>query len=110
MDTVHKLSAYFAHCKTLHPEAEYPVVYGLPKTVDNDLPGCDHTPGYGSAARYLAVTVRELIRDTAIYALPSVTVIEVMGRDAGWLTLAAGLPPVFGGREAGHHRPAGDAL
>ncbi len=96
MDTVHKLSAYFAHCKTLHPEAEYPVVYGLPKTVDNDLPGCDHTPGYGSAARYLAVTVRELIRDTAIYALPSVTVIEVMGRDAGWLTLAAGLPRFLG--------------
>ena len=82
--------------KTLHPEAEYPVVYGLPKTVDNDLPGCDHTPGYGSAARYLAVTVRELIRDTAIYALPSVTVVEVMGRDAGWLTLAAGLPRFLG--------------
>ena len=96
MDTVHKLSAYFAHCKTLHPEAEYPVVYGLPKTIDNDLAGCDHTPGYGSAARYLAVTVREIIRDTAIYALPSVTVIEVMGRDAGWLTLAAGLPRFLG--------------
>ena len=96
MDTVHKLSAYFAHCKTLHPEAEYPIVYGLPKTIDNDLAGCDHTPGYGSAARYLAVTVREIIRDTAIYALPSVTVIEVMGRDAGWLTLAAGLPRFLG--------------
>lgn len=96
MDTVHKLSAYFTHCKTLHPEAEYPVVYGLPKTIDNDLAGCDHTPGYGSAARYLAVTVREIIRDTAIYALPSVTVIEVMGRDTGWLTLAAGLPRFLG--------------
>ena len=96
MDTVHKLSSYFAHCKALHPEEEFPIVYGLPKTVDNDLWGCDHTPGYGSAARYLAVTVRELIRDTAIYAVPSVTVIEVMGRDAGWLTLAAGLPRFLG--------------
>lgn len=96
MDTVKKLSDYFAHQKALHPENDYPIVYGLPKTVDNDLPGCDHTPGYGSAARYLAVTVREIIRDTAIYALPSVTVIEVMGRDAGWLTLAAGLPRFLG--------------
>lgn len=90
MDTVSKLSDYYA-------DREGPVVVGLPKTIDNDLPGCDHTPGYGSAARYLAVTMDELIRDTAIYALPSVTIVEIMGRDAGWLTLAAGLPRFRGG-------------
>lgn len=91
MDTVSKLSDYYAG----KPGA--PVVVGLPKTIDNDLPACDHTPGYGSAARYLAMTVEELIRDTAIYALPSVTIVEIMGRDAGWLTLAAGLPRLRGG-------------
>lgn len=91
MDTVSKLSDYYAG----KPGA--PAVVGLPKTIDNDLPACDHTPGYGSAARYLALTVEELIRDTAIYALPSVTIVEIMGRDAGWLTLAAGLPRLRGG-------------
>ena len=97
MDTVSKLAAYFAEIRRQQPEREVPVVFGLPKTIDNDLPGCDHTPGYGSAARYLSVTMQELIRDTAIYALPSVTIVEVMGRNAGWLTLAAGLPKFMGG-------------
>ena len=97
MDTVSKLAAYFAEIRRQQPEREVPVVFGLPKTIDNDLPGCDHTPGYGSAARYLSVTMQELIRDTAIYALPSVTIIEIMGRNAGWLTLAAGLPKFMGG-------------
>ena len=91
MDTVSKLSDFYAG----KPDA--PAVVGLPKTIDNDLPACDHTPGYGSAARYLAMTVEELIRDTAIYALPSVTIVEIMGRDAGWLTLAAALPRLRGG-------------
>ena len=97
MDTVTKLAAYFAEIRRQQPEREVPVVFGLPKTIDNDLPGCDHTPGYGSAARYLSVTMQELIRDTAIYALPSVTIVEIMGRNAGWLTLAAGLPKFMGG-------------
>lgn len=97
MDTVSKLAAYFAEIRRQQPEREVPVVFGLPKTIDNDLPGCDHTPGYGSAARYLSVTIQELIRDTAIYALPSVTIVEIMGRNAGWLTLAAGLPKFMGG-------------
>ena len=97
MDTVSKLAAYFGEIRRQQPEREVPVVFGLPKTIDNDLPGCDHTPGYGSAARYLSVTMQELIRDTAIYALPSVTIIEIMGRNAGWLTLAAGLPKFMGG-------------
>lgn len=93
MDTVSKLSDYYAG----KPDA--PVVVGLPKTIDNDLPGCDHTPGFGSAARYLAITVEELIRDISIYALQSVTIVEIMGRDAGWLTLAAGLPRLMGGQK-----------
>lgn len=97
MDTVSKLATYFAEIRRQQPEREVPVVFGLPKTIDNDLPGCDHTPGYGSAARYLSVTMQELIRDTAIYALPSVTIVEIMGRNAGWLTLAAGLPKFMGG-------------
>ena len=97
MDTVSKLAAYFAEVRRQQPDREVPVVFGLPKTIDNDLPGCDHTPGYGSAARYLSVTMQELIRDTAIYALPSVTIVEIMGRNAGWLTLAAGLPKFMGG-------------
>ncbi len=97
MDTVCKLSAYCQAQQALHPDWEVPMVFGLPKTIDNDLPGCDHTPGFGSAARYLSITMQELIRDTAIYALPSVTIVEIMGRNAGWLTLAAGLPRFMGG-------------
>ena len=91
MDTVRKLSGLFAG------EADAPVVVGVPKTIDNDLPLTDHTPGYGSAAKYLAVTIGEIIRDTSIYAVPAVTIVEVMGRNAGWLTLAAALPRFVGG-------------
>lgn len=99
MDTVRRLSEFFAVKKAQEPHLEVPVVFGLPKTIDNDLSACDHTPGYGSAARYLYQTVQELIRDTAIYAVPSVTIVEVMGRNAGWLTLAAGLPKFMGGEK-----------
>lgn len=91
MDTVRKLSELFAG------EADAPVVVGVPKTIDNDLPLTDHTPGYGSAAKYLAVTMGEIIRDTSIYAVPAVTIVEIMGRNAGWLTLAAALPRFVGG-------------
>lgn len=91
MDTVRKLSGLFAG------EADAPVVVGVPKTIDNDLPLTDHTPGYGSAAKYLAVTIGEIIRDTSIYAVPAVTIVEIMGRNAGWLTLAAALPRFVGG-------------
>ena len=91
MDTVRKLSGLFAG------EADAAVVVGVPKTIDNDLPLTDHTPGYGSAAKYLAVTIGEIIRDTSIYAVPAVTIVEVMGRNAGWLTLAAALPRFVGG-------------
>lgn len=91
MDTVSKLSKFY------EGKSDAPVMMGLPKTIDNDLAGTDHTPGYGSAAKYLAVTMNELIRDTAIYAVKSVTIVEIMGRHAGWLTLAAALPKLLGG-------------
>ncbi len=85
MDTVAKLSAYVAHCGY-----EMRVV-GVPKTIDNDLMATDHTPGFGSAAKYIAVTVQEILRDCAVYTVPAVTIVEIMGRDAGWLTAAAAL-------------------
>ncbi len=90
MDTVDKLSAYFA--------AEgCPIrVIGVPKTIDNDLVDTDHTPGYGSAAKFVATVMREIIRDCTVYDLQSVTIVEIMGRDTGWLTLAAALPRLYG--------------
>ena len=71
-------------------------VIGVPKTIDNDLPCTDHTPGFGSAAKYVATTVQEIACDCAVYSEPSVTVVEIMGRHAGWLTAAAGLPRLYG--------------
>ena len=85
MDTVVKLSEY----ARLH---NHPVkIAGVPKTIDNDLIITDHTPGFGSAAKYVASTIREIAYDTYIYDTQSVTIVEVMGRDAGWLTAASGL-------------------
>ncbi len=89
MDTVAKLSRFTA-------EVGYEMrVIGVPKTIDNDLAGTDHTPGFGSAAKYIATTMQEVIRDTAVYSVKAVTIVEVMGRDAGWLTAAAGIPSLF---------------
>ena len=80
MDTVHKLSVYAK-------ENKYDVnIIGIPKTIDNDLMETDHTPGFGSAAKYLATAVREIGLDSDVYFLNSVTIVEVMGRNAGWLT------------------------
>ncbi len=85
MDTVAKLSEY---TKT----HDYQMcIIGIPKTIDNDLVVTDHTPGYGSAAKYIAVTLQEIIRDCAVYTTKAVTIVEIMGRDAGWLTAAAAL-------------------
>ena len=82
MDTTDKLSRYFA-------QVESPVrVVGVPKTIDNDLEGTDHTPGFGSAARFVASVTAELTRDGGVYNTKNVTFIEAMGRDAGWLTAA----------------------
>lgn len=64
-------------------------VIGVPKTIDNDVMNTDHTPGFGSAAKYVATTLREIIRDSQVYDMESVTIVEVMGRDAGWLTASA---------------------
>lgn len=83
MDTVSKLTAY------LRGTDWKMRVIGIPKTIDNDLMGTDHTPGFGSAAKYIAVTMQELLRDCAVYTVPAVTVVEIMGRDAGWLTASA---------------------
>ena len=83
MDTVQKLSAYLR-------EKESPIrVIGIPKTIDNDLCVTDHTPGFGSAAKYVATTLQEIIRDSSVYSIPSVTIVEIMGRHAGWLTASA---------------------
>ena len=64
-------------------------VITLPKTIDNDLVMTDHTPGYGSTAKYVASTLKEIILDATCYAHPSVTIVELMGRHAGWVTAAS---------------------
>ena len=85
MDTTDKLSRYFAQVKSSVR------VVGVPKTIDNDLEGTDHTPGFGSAARFVASVTAELTRDGGVYNSKNVTFIEAMGRDAGWLTAAGAL-------------------
>lgn len=83
MDTVKKLSDY-----TTSHAIDIKIV-GVPKTIDNDLNGIDHSPGFGSAAKYIASCVREVAYDTSIYSIKSVHIIEAMGRNAGWLTAAS---------------------
>lgn len=85
MDTVLKLSEYG---KKIGSSVR---IIGIPKTIDNDLYETDHTPGFGSAAKYIATSLLEIAHDTFIYAVNSVTIVEIMGRDAGWLTAAAAL-------------------
>ncbi len=85
MDTIKKLSDYGEKINS-------PIRFiGVPKTIDNDLAITDHTPGYGSAAKYIAATTKEIICDGLVYDYPVVSVIEIMGRNAGWLTAAAAL-------------------
>ena len=83
MDTVMKLDDYF---KKNNIDIK---VIGIPKTIDNDLPVTDHTPGFGSAAKYVATTMQEIIRDSSVYSISSVTIVEIMGRDTGWLTASS---------------------
>ena len=83
MDTVDKLSKY---AKKIGSDVK---IVGIPKTIDNDLCHTDHTPGFGSAAKYVASTMLEIAHDTYIYQIPSVVIVEIMGRDAGWLTAAS---------------------
>ena len=85
MDTICKLSDY---AKRVGSDIRF---MGVPKTIDNDLMHTDHTPGYGSAAKYIGVVMKEIIRDATVYGTNYVTIVEIMGRNAGWLTAAAAL-------------------
>lgn len=90
MDTVSKLSRY---AEKISSDIR---VIGIPKTIDNDLVETDHTPGFGSAAKYVASTVREIAMDASVYDnKKSVTIVEIMGRHAGWLTAASALARKF---------------
>lgn len=92
MDTVSKLSRY---AKKTGSDIRF---MGIPKTIDNDLVRTDHTPGFGSAAKYVASTVREIAIDASVYDnKKSVTIVEIMGRHAGWLTAASVLARKFEG-------------
>ncbi|MCR4772610.1 MAG: 6-phosphofructokinase [Oscillospiraceae bacterium] len=90
MDTCEKVSRYMARsgwdCR----------VIGIPKTIDNDLGGTDHCPGFGSAARYIATSCMEISLDASVYDYGQVTIVEIMGRHAGWLTASAALAAHFG--------------
>ncbi|MGN0481582.1 MAG: 6-phosphofructokinase [Lachnospiraceae bacterium] len=85
MDTIKKLSDYAI---LINSDIKF---MGVPKTIDNDLAITDHTPGFGSAAKYIAATMKEIIRDGVVYDYPTITIVEIMGRNAGWLTAAAAL-------------------
>jgi 6-phosphofructokinase 1 len=90
MDTCKKISDFMAksgyECR----------IIGVPKTIDNDLVGTDHCPGFGSAAKYVATTIAELYKDITVYNIGMITVVEVMGRHAGWLTGASALAELAG--------------
>lgn len=90
MDTCNKISRYMEkvgyECR----------VIGVPKTIDNDLYGTDHCPGFGSAAKFIATTCMEIDKDTDVYDTEMVTVVEIMGRHAGWLTASAALATEYG--------------
>ncbi|MBE6011255.1 6-phosphofructokinase [Anaeropeptidivorans aminofermentans] len=92
MDTVDKLGKYLKA-----KNRDDIIVIGVPKTIDNDLVSTDHCPGYGSAAKYIGTTFTELERDCRVYDTKSVTIVEVMGRNAGWLTAASALSRIHGG-------------
>ena len=85
MDTIGKLAEYGAHVGS---DIRF---MGVPKTIDNDLCITDHTPGYGSAAKYIGNVMKEIIRDANVYGINYVTIVEIMGRNAGWLTAASAL-------------------
>ena len=90
MDTVAKLSVYAA-------KKDYEMrIMGVPKTIDNDLVATDHTPGFGSAAKFVSTVITEIVRDCAVYTTKAVTIVEVMGRDTGWLTASAGIGKALG--------------
>ncbi len=83
MDTIEKLARYG---KKTGSEVRF---VGIPKTIDNDLSETDHSPGFGSAAKFIATTVREIAFDCNVYDVPSLTIVEIMGRNAGWLAASS---------------------
>lgn len=90
MDTCMKIADYMRH-------VDYDChIIGVPKTIDNDLPLTDHTPGYGSAAKYIANTLMEIAYDMIAYKKGKVTIVEIMGRHAGWLTAASAIASLHG--------------
>ena len=90
MDTCNKISKFMMksgyECR----------VMGIPKTIDNDLFGTDHCPGYASASKYIATSCMEIYQDARVYDTGMVCIVEIMGRHAGWLTAAAGLATAQG--------------
>ncbi len=90
MDTCNKISKYM---QSVGYECR---VMGVPKTIDNDLFGTDHCPGFGSAAKYIATSCMEIWQDAYVYDTGAVTIVECMGRNAGWLTAAASLATMQG--------------
>ena len=85
MDTIKKLHTYsIAKNKKIK-------FIGVPKTIDNDLAVTDHTPGFGSTCKYISTTIKEIIKDATVYDAKNITIIEIMGRNAGWLTGAAAI-------------------
>ncbi len=91
MDTVAKMT-YYAEKNGIDIR-----IIGVPKTIDNDLALTDHTPGFGSAAKYIATTMSEIICDCSVYTVKAVTVVEIMGRDAGWLTASSAIGRIVDG-------------
>ncbi|MCR5103289.1 MAG: 6-phosphofructokinase [Eubacterium sp.] len=85
MDTISKLAEYGS---SIGSDIRFA---GVPKTIDNDLVSTDHTPGYGSAAKFIVASMLEFAHDTSVYKAPTVTLVEIMGRNAGWLTASAAL-------------------
>ena len=85
MDTIKKLYTY-----SIQNNKNIKFI-GVPKTIDNDLAVTDHTPGFGSACKYIATTIKEIIKDATVYDAKNVTIIEIMGRNTGWLTACAAI-------------------
>ena len=90
MDTCNKVSRYM---KSVGYECR---VMGVPKTIDNDLFGTDHCPGFGSAAKYIATSCMEIGKDARVYDNKMVVIVEIMGRHAGWLAASAALATAYG--------------
>ena len=90
MDTCNKVSRYM---ESVGYECR---VMGVPKTIDNDLYGTDHCPGFASAAKYIATSCMEINKDARVYDNGMITIVEIMGRHAGWLAASAALATEFG--------------